>query len=72
MTGKSSVVSVTSCFDPILTITRSRIATLVAAALAVASTTFVAQGGDDPLPSWNDTAPKKAIILLVHFIHHVL
>lgn len=35
---------------------------MVAAALAVASTTFVAQGGDDPLPSWNDTAPKKAII----------
>lgn len=35
---------------------------MVAAALAVASTTFVAQGGDDPLPSWNDAAPKKAII----------
>jgi phosphoglycolate phosphatase-like HAD superfamily hydrolase len=45
--------------------TRSRVATLVAAALAVASTTFVAQGGDDPLPSWNDNAPKKTIIAFV-------
>jgi phosphoglycolate phosphatase-like HAD superfamily hydrolase len=45
--------------------TRSRVATLVAAALAVASTTFVAQGGDDPLPSWNDNAPKRSIIAFV-------
>jgi phosphoglycolate phosphatase-like HAD superfamily hydrolase len=45
--------------------TRSRVATLVAAALAVASTTFVAQGGDDPLPSWNDSAPKRSIIAFV-------
>lgn len=33
--------------------------------MAVAGATVVAQGGGDPLPSWNDTAPKKAIIAFV-------
>ena len=49
-------------FDAILTRTRSKIATLVTTALAVAAAIVFAQGGRDPLPSWNDTAPKKAII----------
>src|SRR5438132_5295269 len=37
---------------------------LVAAALAaaLAFTTTVAGAASDPLPSWNDTAPKKAIV----------
>lgn len=33
--------------------------------MAVASTNFVARGADDPLPSWDDTAPKKAIAAFV-------
>jgi phosphoglycolate phosphatase-like HAD superfamily hydrolase len=34
----------------------------VAAALAAARTTLLAQGTADPLPSWNDMAPKRAIV----------
>jgi phosphoglycolate phosphatase-like HAD superfamily hydrolase len=45
--------------------TTPRVATLVAAALAVASTTVFSQGERDPLPSWNETTPKKTIIAFV-------
>ncbi len=38
---------------------------LGAAALAAARTALVAQGTADPLASWNDTAPKKAIVAFV-------
>src|SRR2546430_1943839 len=42
--------------------TKSRIAAALAAALAF---TAVIARAADPLPSWNDTAPKKAIVAFV-------
>lgn len=41
---------------------QSTIGLLLMAALAILGTTAIAAPQSDPLPSWNDTAPKKAII----------
>ncbi len=43
--------------------TKNLIAAALAAMLALATT--VARAAADPLPSWNDTAPKKAIVAFV-------
>lgn len=40
-----------------------RIITVLALVLPVFGSTFLF--ADDPLPSWNDTAPKKAIVAFV-------
>src|SRR5438105_14867334 len=43
---------------------KSNLCGLAMLAIALASPTTTTQA-DDPLPSWNDTAPKKAIVAFV-------
>jgi len=45
--------------------TRKFPALIVAVAIALFHTISQTRAADDPLPSWNDTAPKKAIVAFV-------